>query len=87
MPFLQLPFSQVEGAEAEQQGWEVQGGYPVILSRQAGGDPQMAASATNLFLEFSDCQPVPPLGRLESLSAPMAVPSLWPPLESFSRGA
>lgn len=46
MSFMQLPFSQVEGAEAEQQGWEVQGGYPVILSRQAGGYPQMSACAT-----------------------------------------
>lgn len=54
MSFMQLPFGQVEGTEAEQQGWEVQGGYPVVLSRQAAGCPQMAASTTNLFLEFSD---------------------------------
>lgn len=87
MSFLQLPFSQVKGAEPEQQGWEVQGGYPVILIGRLVAIPRwqplLLISSWNL---VTHCQPVPPLGRLESLSAPMAVPSLWPPLESFSRG-
>lgn len=50
---------------------------------------QVAVSATNLFLESNDpfSAWTTSLGRLEFLSAPMAVPPLGPPLESFLLGA
>lgn len=43
-PFCKLPFSQVEGAEAEWQGWEAKGCYPGFLTSPKGGYPMVLAS-------------------------------------------
>lgn len=50
---------------------------------------QIAVSATGLFLEFNHLFSAwtTSLGRPESLSAPMAVPPLGPPLQFFLLGA